>query len=293
MAPQALSVHVPSPTSLDASTAGELVIVSLGMCLGSHLSPLSKSFLQNSEIVFAGVSDPLFELWLASMHADVRSLQHHYQAGRSRRIGYEAMVEQMLQPVRAGKRVCGAFYGHAGVFAWPTHRAIEQARAEGFKAHMQAGISAEDCLYADLGIDPGQFGCQHFEASQLMVYQRQIDSSAYLILWQVGVAGDLSFSECFSTDAYRALLIELLLQDYPSGHPVIIYRAATLPTQRARIEQSTLEQLQHARIEMADTLVVPPARPMSKNSTMLARLAQIERSLSERQGTKRDSISAR
>lgn len=255
------------------------MIVSLGMCLGSHLSPLSKSFLQSSQIVFAGVSDPLFELWLAAMHPDVRSLQHHYQAGRSRRIGYEAMVQEMLTPVRAGKRVCGAFYGHAGVFAWPTHRAIEQARAEGFKAHMQAGISAEDCLYADLGIDPGQFGCQHFEASQLMFYQRQIDVSAYLVLWQVGVAGDLSFSECFSTNAYRTLLIELLNQDYPSTHPVIIYRAATLPTQMPRIERTTLDQLHTAHIEMADTLVLPPARALIKNVQMLARLAEIDRTL--------------
>lgn len=34
-------------------------------------------------------------------------------------------------------------------------RAVEQARAEGFDAVMEAAVSAEDCLYADLGIDPG------------------------------------------------------------------------------------------------------------------------------------------
>lgn len=275
-----MEIQVLSANSAPAGR-GELAIVSLGMCLGSHLSPLSKSFLQSSDVVFAGVSDPLFELWLASMHKDVRSLQHHYQAGRSRRIGYEAMVEEMLAPVRAGLRVCGAFYGHAGVFAWPPHRAIEQARAEGFKAHMQAGISAEDCLYADLGIDPGQFGCQHFEASQLMLYHRKIDTSAYLVLWQAGVAGDLSFSECYSTDVYRALLIELLRQDYPPTQPVIIYRAATLPTQTPRIEETTLLQLQQAQIEMADTLVFPPARALVKNVQMLTRLAAIDRARAE------------
>lgn len=266
---------------MESQSPGELVIVSLGMCLGSHLSPLSKSFLQQAQIVFAGVSDPLFELWLATMHADVRSLQHHYQPGRSRRIGYEAMVDEMLAPVRAGKRVCGAFYGHAGVFAWPTHRAIEQARAEGYKAHMQPGISAEDCLYADLGIDPGRLGCQHFEASQLMFYHRRIDVSAYLVLWQVGVAGDLSFSEHYSTNAYRTLLIELLLQDYPPDHPVIIYRAATLPTQTPRIERTSLAQLQNATIDMADTLVLPPACALQKNAQMLTRLAEIDRRLAE------------
>ena len=57
---------------------------------------------------------------------------------------------------------------------------------------MEPGISAEDCLYADLGIDPGSVGCQHYEASQFMFYRRRIDPSAYLVLWQVGIAGDRS-----------------------------------------------------------------------------------------------------
>ena len=96
-----------------------------------------------------------------------------------------------MTEVRAGKRVCGVFYGHPGVFAWSPHKVIEVARAEGFQAHMEPGISAEDCLYADLGIDPGRFGCQHFEASQLLFYERRIDPTAYLVLWQVGLVGDL------------------------------------------------------------------------------------------------------
>src|SRR3546814_4889838 len=98
------------------------------------------------------------------------------------------MVAAMLAEVRAGRRVCGAFYGHPGVFARVPHKAIAQARAEGFEAHMEAGVSAEDCLYADLGIDPGEVGCQHYEASQFMFYRRRIDPSAYLVLWQIGRA---------------------------------------------------------------------------------------------------------
>lgn len=121
-----------------------------------------------------------------------------YREGKSRSETYQQMVEAMLSEVRAGKRVCGAFYGHPGVFALPTHRAIQIARREGFSAHMEPGVSAEDCLYADLGIDPGKYGCQHYEASQFMLYRRRIDTSAYLVLWQVGVAGDQSFAR-FST----------------------------------------------------------------------------------------------
>jgi hypothetical protein len=99
--------------------------------------------------------------------------------------------------------VCGVFYGHPGVFSQAPHRAIEQARREGFQAHMEPGISAEDCLYADLGIDPGNVGCQHYEASQFMFYRRVVDPSAYLILWQIGIAGDRSVSRTVTGPAYR------------------------------------------------------------------------------------------
>ena len=112
------------------------------------------------------------------MNADVRSLQPYYSEGQSRMITYKQMVAAMLAEVRLGKKVCGAFYGHPGVFAWVPHQAIKEAVAEGYQAHMEPGISAEDCLYADLGLDPGTYGCQHYEASNLMFYQRTIDTAA-------------------------------------------------------------------------------------------------------------------
>src|SRR5262249_42876891 len=153
-----------------------------------------------------------------------RSLQPLYTPGKSRRQTYREMVETMLAEVRAGKQVCGAFYGHPGVFAWPPHKAIEVARSEGFRAHMEPGVSAEDCLYADLGFDPGQFGCQHYEASQLLFYRRRIDTSAYLVLWQVGVVGDRSAARFATGAAYRQVLVDVLARDYPLDHRAIIYK---------------------------------------------------------------------
>lgn len=255
---------------------GSLVCVGLGMTLGSHLSPLSRSYIEKADVVFAGVSDAVVELWLGQMHADVRSLQPYYREGKSRLITYREMVEAILTEMRAGKRVCAAFYGHPGVFAWPPHKAIEQARAEGFAAHMEPGISAEDCLYADLGIDPGRVGCQHYEASQLMFYKRRIDTSAYLVLWQVGVAGDRSLARFTTGAEYRRLLVELLARDYPLTHEITLYEAATLPIQQPRIERVSLAQLVEARIDLRATVVLPPARALEPDEAMRARLAALD-----------------
>lgn len=239
----AMPTH-PSPAS-NEPRRGSLACVGLGMTLGSHLTPLARSHIQQADVVFAGLSDGVVELWLQRMHPDVRSLQPYYREGKSRMKTYREWVELMMVEVRAGNRVCGVFYGHPGIFAWSPHKVIETARAEGFQAHMEPGISAEDCLYADLGIDPGRYGCQHFEASQLLFYERRIDNAGYLVLWQVGLVGDRSLGRFSTGPKYRELLVELLSRDYPLDHEVIIYRGATLPIEKPRIRRTTLRELPH------------------------------------------------
>lgn len=256
---------------------GSYVAVGLGMMLGAHVSPRSRSEIEHADVVFGLVSDAIVELWLQEMRPDIRSLQPYYAEGKRRTRSYREMIEAMLAEVRAGHRVCGVFYGHPGVFAQVPHHAIAQARAEGFPAEMHAGISAEDCLYADLGIDPGTYGCQHYEASQLLFYQRRLDPSAYLVLWQIGVVGDRSVSRFGTGAAYRQLLLELLGgEGYPPGHEVVVYEAATLPISTPRMERLSLSDLLDANLSPQSTLVVPPARPMVKNEAMLARIAAID-----------------
>ncbi len=255
---------------------GSLVCVGLGMTLGSHLGPLARSYIEQADVVFAGLSDGIVELWLQRMHKDVRSLQVYYRVGKSRMQTYRQMVEAILTEVRAGKKVCGVFYGHPGVFAWAPHRSIEVARSEGYAAHMEPGISAEDCLYADLGIDPGKFGCQHYEASQLLFYRRRLDPTAYLVLWQVGLVGDQSLARFSTGPAYRQVLVDVLERDYPLDHEVIIYRAPTLPIQQARIVRVRLRDLPQAEVGMADTVVIAPARPLQADLALRARLAALD-----------------
>jgi siroheme synthase len=256
---------------------GSLTCVGVGMMLGAHLSPLARSHIEQADLVFTGVSDGFVELWLKQLNQDVRSLQSCYGDGKSRNVSYREMVELMLAEVRLGKRVVGAFYGHPGIFAKPPHDAIARAKAEGFEAQMLPGISAEDCLYADLGIDPGKVGCQHFETTQLMLYHRQLDTSAHLVLWQPGLAGDLTMGIRPTGRAERRLLVELLAKDYPLEHECILYEAPTMPLQSARIERLALKALPLAQIDLHTTLVLPPARALKPNTEMRERLKALAR----------------
>ena len=221
--------------------SGSLVCVGTGMTLGAHISPISRSYIEQADVVFSLMSNGVVERWIDEMNNDVRSLQPFYQEGKNRNITYREMTDAILAEVRNGKKVVAAFYGHPGVFACVAHKAINQAHEENIPAHMEPGISAEDCLFADLGIDPGKTGCQHFETSQFMFYQRNIDPSAHLVLWQVGLAGDKSIAKYATGKAHRQVLVDLLAKDYPRDHQVILYQAKVLPIDTVRKDKDIAE----------------------------------------------------
>jgi precorrin-6B methylase 1 len=270
-------------SSSNSTTRGSLACVGMGMTLGSHLTPLARDHIAQADVVFAALSDHIVEMWLQRMNPDVRSLQPYYGDGKSdsksRMKTYREWVDLMMTEVRAGKRVCAVFYGHPGIFAWSPHKAIEVARAEGFQAYMEPGISAEDCLYADVGIDPGRYGCQHFEASQLLFYERRIDPNGYLVLWQVALVGDWSLKRFETGPAYRQVLVDRLSQDYPLNHEVIIYHGATLPIEQPQIRRVKLSDLPHIALTSQETVILPPATPLKPNIAMRERLAELDKAI--------------
>lgn len=185
------------------------------------------------------------------------------------------MVERILAPLAGGARVCAAFYGHPGIFVGPSHEAIRRARAEGHEARMLPGVSAEDCLFADLGVDPSSDGCQSFEATDFLVRRRRPDTASALVLWQIGVIGvrDARAGHLWSPGGLR-ILAETLAGSYPAEHEVVVYEAAAIPTFAPRIERTPLARLPEARVTADSTLFVPPAGRREVDAEMRTRLRE-------------------
>ncbi|EEB90231.1 hypothetical protein MPER_11585 [Moniliophthora perniciosa FA553] len=169
----------------------------------------------------------------------------------------------MLQEVRKGYQVLGVFYGHPGVFVNPSHRAIALAREEGFKAKMLAGVSAEDCLFADLEFDPAILGCMTCEASECLARDRPFNPFIHNIIWQVGSIGITNMS--FSNDKF-SILVDRLEKDFGPNHTVVHYVGRVLPQAVSKIETFTVADLRkegvQSHFDPVSTLYVPP-RDMS------------------------------
>ncbi len=235
----------------------QLVCVGLGITLGGHITPAALKQIEVADIVFVGASSGIVEEWVRSINPNTISLQPYYVGRKSRKETYAEMIAVILEQVRLGKNVCGAFYGHPGVFALAPRKAIKQAREEGYTAYMEPGISAEACLYADLGLDPGATGCQQFETNQFMFYNRQVDTASLLILWQVGLAGDKESSNFSTTRESLQQLVDKLVEYYPPTHRAIVYEAKLLAIDTIRQEEIELRNLPKAELNMNSTLVIP------------------------------------
>ena len=254
---------------------GSLVFVGTGLQLAGHISVRSKDYIEKADIVFTLVPESNAQHWVEGLNDNIVDLQPFYaQKGeiKSRRDTYKEMVEAILAAVRKGKKTVCALYGHPGVFACISHIAIAQAKEEGFDAYMEPGISAEACLWADVGIDPGRTGHQSFEASQFMFYKHTADPTTHLLLWQIAVAGEHTLTK-FNTNSKRLrVLVEQLSEWYPLDHEVIIYEAANLPVFEPRIERIPLEQLPYASLKHISTLVIPPAKKLEYNFEVMQKL---------------------
>jgi hypothetical protein len=255
---------------------GSLVAVGTGIRTVGQLTVESIAWIRDADKVLYVVGDPIGEAMINELNPEgAESLATLYGEGKPRIKTYEEMVERILACVRGGAVTCTACYGHPGVFVYPSHEAIRRARAEGYEARMLPGISAEDCLFADLGVDPGMHGCQSYEATDFLANSRRIDPTSSVILWQIGVVGDATFKAAGYDLSAFPLLVERLLGLYPPSHTVYLYEAAIAPGAEPTIVPVTIGLLGHVPKSAGQTLYIPPAYAPTPDPAVYARMQQL------------------
>ena len=241
----------------------QLIVVGTGIRAIGQLTMETIGWIRSADKVLYIVADPVAEQAIRTLNPDgAESLMPLYGENKPRAETYKQIVETTTGYVRDGHRVCAAAYGHPGVFAVSMHEAIRRARAEGFKARMLPAISAEDCLIADLGIDPVG-GCASFEATDYLLNARVVDPASHLILWQVGGLGDATYKAYDYEIRGLSQLARKLMSCYGPNHVVTLYEAAMFPGVEPFVRSGPLHQLPHGAPSPNSTLYVPPvAQPL-------------------------------
>lgn len=243
---------------------GSLVVVGSGIKAVGQFTLEAQAHIQQADIVLYAAADPVTDMWIEKQNPNAFDLYQYYGNDKSRIVTYVQMIERILDEVRAGKNVCAIFYGHPGVFVTPSHNAIEIARREGYHAEMLPAVSAEDCLYADLGVDPSIPGLQIYEATDLLLRQRRLDPEMNLILFQVGCVGDLGFSFTGYENNNFKILIDYLEKAYGPDQPVINYVASMFTMADPTIDKRVLKDFHDPAVARTVTGISTFFIPASK-----------------------------
>jgi uncharacterized protein YabN with tetrapyrrole methylase and pyrophosphatase domain len=234
-----------------------LTLVGTGIRAGLDTTLESRACIERASKVLYLVADSLSGAWIEQLYPTAESLASFYELGKPRFEIYEAIINEIFAWLRRGSDLCVAFYGHPGFYAFAGHEAIRRARLEGFQARMLAGISCEDQMYSDLGIDPGSSGCQTYEATSFLIYRFRFEPSAALVLLQIGVLGEAIWPP--TSDSSRLhVLVDYLQRHYSPDHEVVIYEASFDPDKQPRIARVPLSRLHEMDVSASSTLYVPP-----------------------------------
>ncbi|WP_404341648.1 SAM-dependent methyltransferase [Pseudoalteromonas mariniglutinosa] len=238
------------------------------------------ALIAQADYVFYCVADPATVVWLKTMRPDAYDLYVFYDDNKVRFITYMQMTEAMLHYVREGKNVVAIYYGHPGIFVLSTHRAIKIARREGHHATMRPGISALDTLTADLGVDPSQPGLLTYEATDMLVRQRKPDKGLHVVLWQVGLIGELGYRRQGYLNSGFTILLDYLEQIYGPEQEVINYVGSRYPGMEPLIDKQTIASLRlpenQERVTGISTFYIPPVEICHSDPEMLKALGLLK-----------------
>jgi len=260
-------------------TAGELTVLGSGIETAGF-SRADELLIDAADKVFYCVADPATAVWLKERRPDAYDLYVLYDDAKLRHVTYMQMTEAMLHYVRRGLRVVAIFYGHPGVFVLSTHRAIAIARREGHRAVMRAGVSALDTMCADLAFDPSQPGLLTYEATDMIVRRRQPDPALHVVLWQVGLIGELGYRRQGFLNSGFSLLLDHLEAVYSPDQVVTHYVGSRYPGVEPLIARHTIAELREPAVQATvtglSTFYLPPVRTALPDYEVLRELGLLK-----------------
>jgi precorrin-2 methylase len=216
--------------------------------------------------------------YLATLCPDVIELGSLYEPGKDRLPTYRKMATEVISAAVADAPVCLATYGHPWVYCYPTTLITRAAPRLGLHVEVFPGVSSFDTLLVDLGVDIAMSGVQMYEATDLLLRRRPIQSDVACIIWQPTVVGDPTYPLQPSTAVQFEPLQRYLLQFYPPEHEASIVTTKTYPLVRSVVQRLSLGDLaaELERAPQVGTLYIPPLgeRPVEDDELLEVMLAE-------------------
>ena len=239
------------------SGAGSLTVVGTGIDSTTQLSVGARAAIRAADVTFFQVADPVSALRVRELCANARSLAPYFAPDKERGESYREICAVVASEAASGKHVCLVMYGHPGFYATAAHEAVRRVRALGLPARMLPAVSALDCLFADLGLDPARGGLQVYEASHFLRARPPLDAGATLVLLQVAILGESGSTPTPAVLERYRLLLGLLAETFGPEREAVLYEAAEYPGTRPLVVRFQLGTEEPPAPQLRSTLCVP------------------------------------
>jgi tetrapyrrole methylase family protein / MazG family protein len=245
-----------------------LVVVGSGIKFVSHLTTETKVHIEAADKILYLVNEPAMQAWL-NQFTDAESLDDLYFKHAVRKTAYKEITSYILKNLEKYAYVCVVLYGHPTVYAKPALDAVILAKQRGYYAEILPAISAENCLFADLLINPGASGSLSVEATALLKYRKKIDISYHVIIWQIGVIDAMGHAHLHDNTKGIHKLFEYLKEFYDPKQEIILYQAAQYPGFNPSILRIDLHELPYTQFSNITTLYIPPVIKLNEEMDMV------------------------
>jgi uncharacterized protein YabN with tetrapyrrole methylase and pyrophosphatase domain len=249
-----------SDTAVQAVWPFDIGIVGTGI-VGTHqLTREAEEVIRRCTRTFVIDSGYGIPEYLETLCPEVTELGTLYEPGRDRLRIYHRMAAEVVSAAVANSPVCLATYGHPWVYCYPTTLITRAAPLLGLHVEVFPGVSAFDTLLVDLGTDIALSGIQMYEATDLLLRRRPIQSDVTCVIWQPTVVGDPTYrAEPYTPEQFTPLQ-DYLLRFYPADHEATIVTTKTYPLTRSVVQRLQLGDLavELARAPKVGTLYIPP-----------------------------------
>jgi len=252
----------------------DVYIIGTGMVGYRQLTDECRELMKRAERIYLLHPLPEVKRHIANKYQEPVDLTEQYEQGQERARAYKSMAETVLDSAsEADGPVVMAVYGHPTVGVTPTGIVRRRGDKCGISVSVFPGISSLDCLYTELGVNPLDRGLQVFEATDLLVYQIDLDTAMPAFVMQVGLVGTHLYDNRESAPERFVPLREYLQTHYPDDHVVYFVRTATIPladTERIPVRVDEFESVAD-RVDKTHTLYIPPAQERSPDERLASK----------------------
>lgn len=251
-----------------------LDIVGTGLVYPDHLTEIAASLMAECDLVLAQLDEGSRLEQLRTINPNLENLNVFYGAGKDRLQTYEEMAQRVVKAtLEEQEHVVMAAYGNPGFLCLPTAKVQDRLQSEEsvqFRVH--SGVSALDCLVADLAVD-AESGIEAYEVNNLLVFDQQWDTNKSIVLWQIATVGEFTGAALLAGEGLQ-VASEELCRIYGPDQELGVYLASVTSDGEPDVIYTSCLGLREVQPYRLATLYIPPKgervhQPVPKSDAQL------------------------